>query len=59
MIVRTTSVCRAAALTCGQFVHATSGGQAMRKLRLAVFPLAVAVMEALGTASAHGYLRTK
>jgi len=31
----------------------------MRKLRLAVFPLAVAVMEALGTASAHGYLRTK
>ncbi len=31
----------------------------MQKLRLAVFPLALALVEALGTASAHGWLRTK
>jgi hypothetical protein len=31
----------------------------MRKLRLAAFPLAVAVMQAVGTASAHGYFRIK
>ncbi len=31
----------------------------MRKLRLAVFPLALTLVEVLGTASAHGWLRTK
>ncbi len=31
----------------------------MRKIQLAVFPLAIALMEAIGTASAHGYFRTK
>ncbi len=31
----------------------------MRKIRLAVFPLAITIMQAVGTASAHGYFRTK
>ncbi len=31
----------------------------MRKLQLAVFPLAITLVEVLGTASAQGWLRTK
>ena len=31
----------------------------MRKIQLAVFPLAIAIMQAVGTASAQGFLRTK
>lgn len=31
----------------------------MRKIRLAALPLAIAVMQAVGTASAHGYFRIK
>jgi hypothetical protein len=31
----------------------------MRKFRLAMYPLAIAVMQVVGTASAQGYFRTK
>ena len=31
----------------------------MRKIQLAVFPVAIAVMEWVGTASAYGWFRTK
>jgi len=31
----------------------------MRKFRLAVYPAVIAVMQVVGTATAHGYFRTK
>jgi hypothetical protein len=31
----------------------------MRKLRLAVFPLAITVMQVVGTATAYGHFRIK
>ena len=31
----------------------------MRKFKLAVYPLAIVVMQAVGTASAYGWFRTK
>ena len=50
---------RIAQIRRGRSTKRPGGTQEMRKLRLAVFPLAVTLVEVLGTASAHGYLRTK